>query len=82
MGCAYVCASVAKARFCPLPTRARVALFFPGTVELPPRRQGFTIATDGLAQIADFSAAVASGNGAVARGNIVEGSWPPADLPT
>jgi hypothetical protein len=77
MGGAYVCASVAKARFCPLPTRARVALFFPGTVELPPRPQGFTIATDRLAQIPGFSAAVAPGNGPVARGNDVEGPWPP-----
>jgi hypothetical protein len=81
-GCAYVCASVAKARFCPLPTRVRVALIFQGTVEFPPPPWGFTIATDALAQIADFSAAVASGNGAVARGNDAEGPWQPAVQPT
>jgi hypothetical protein len=69
--------SVAKARFCALPTRVRVALIFQGTVELPPPARGFTIATDRLAQIPGFSAAVAPVNGPVARGNDVEGPWPP-----
>lgn len=58
-GLAYMCATA-------LPTRVHVSLFFQGTVELGPPREGFTIATDRLSQIQAFAKPVAASNSEVA----------------